>query len=110
MSAPCSPVQAIVRVRLAPRLPVQAFEQWVRASRPVLDGVLVTGDVDYELRLECRSFADLGDALTRIYGYPGVEVASAGLVLREVTGPAARRRGRQHGCWDEVTMRRQRTM
>ena len=31
-----SPVLAIVRVRLAPRLPWQAFEQWLRAIPTVL--------------------------------------------------------------------------
>jgi hypothetical protein len=110
--AACSPVQAIVRVRLAPRLQFQAFERWLRAIPPVLDAVLVTGDVDYELRLECRSFADLGDVLTRICGYPGVEVASVGLVLHEVAGLGGHRHRNEHrhGHMDGVTLRRQRMM
>ena len=103
-------MRAVVRVRLAPQLPLAAFERWLRASRPVQDAVLVTGDVDYELRLECRGFADLGDALTRICGYPGVEVASTGLVLREVAGLGARARAHRHVNRDEVTMRRLPTM
>ena len=45
-----SPVRAVVRVRLAPCLQWQAFEQWLRAIPSVLHAVLVTGDDDYEVR------------------------------------------------------------
>jgi DNA-binding Lrp family transcriptional regulator len=100
-----SPVQAIVRVRLAPCLPDQVFEQWLRAIPAVLDAVLVTGDIDYELRLDCRSLADLGDVLTQIRGCRGVEVDSTALVLHEVTGL-----GRRPMAPDEVTLRRVRSM
>lgn len=117
MSPAHPPVQAIIRVRLAPRLEIRAFERWLRASRPVQHAVLVTGDADCELRLECRSFADLGDCVTRVCGYPGVEVVSTGLVLREVTGldrhkrerRYANRRLNRHVNGDEVTLR-QRTV
>jgi DNA-binding Lrp family transcriptional regulator len=93
MSMPMrSPVQAIVRVRLAPQVDSQAFEWWLRAIRAVLSAVLVTGDVDYELQLDCRSIADLGDVLTRIRGYRGIEVDSTALVLHEVAGLGRRER------------------
>jgi Lrp/AsnC ligand binding domain len=95
-------MQAIVRIRVAPGPRSQAFERWLRAIPAVLHAVLVTGDVDYELQLECHSLADLGDALTRIRCYPGVEVDSAALVLREVAGLGRRR----HIIPDEVTPRR----
>jgi hypothetical protein len=100
-----SSVQAIVRVRLAPCLPCQAFEQWLRAIPAVLHADLVTGDVDYELRLDCLSFADLGDVLTRIRGCRGAEVDSTAIVLHEVTGL-----GRRQIVPDEVTLRRVRNM
>ena len=45
-----SPVLAIVRVRLTPRLPWQAFEQWLRAIPAVLHAAFVTGDDDYEVQ------------------------------------------------------------
>jgi len=100
------PVQAIVRVRLAPRVQSHQFEWWLRTVPAMLSAVLVTGDADYELRLDCRSFADLGDALTRICGYPGVELVSTALVLREVPGLGQRR----HVTQDGVTTRRLHTM
>jgi hypothetical protein len=90
------PVQATVRVRLAPALAIKDFERWLRASRPVLDAALITGDADYELRIECRNFADLGDSLTRVCGYPGVQVVSAGLVLHEVPGLERHNRAHRH--------------
>ena len=58
------------------------------------------------MQLDCRGFADLGDVLTRIGGYPGVEVVAIALVLHEVTGLGQRR----NAIPDEVTMRRLHTM
>ena len=74
-----SAVQMIVRVTLAPGRQWQAFEEWLSAMPPVLYAALVTGDADFEVRLGCSSFADLGDALTRICDYRGVHVASTAL-------------------------------
>jgi Lrp/AsnC family transcriptional regulator, leucine-responsive regulatory protein len=117
MSMPMrSSVRAIVRVRLSPRVESLAFEWWLRAIPAVLSAVLVTGDVDYELQLGCRSFADLGDVLTRIRGYRGAEVDSTALVLHEVAGLGRRERAipdqavPDQVVLDEVTLRRLRNM
>src|SRR5689334_18630661 len=99
-------VRAIVRVRLAPRLPWPAFEQWLRATPAVRCAALITGDADYEVRLDCDGYADLGEALTRICGRRGVHVVSTALVLHEVNGLGPRERA----ITDEVTMRRPGTM
>jgi hypothetical protein len=107
-----SSVRAIVRVRLAPQVDCQAFEWWLRAVPAVLSALLVTGDVDYELQLGCRGIADLGDVLTRIRGYRGVEVDSTALVLHEVAGLGWRERAipdqaiPDQATKDEVTLRR----
>jgi len=101
-----SPVQAIVRVRLAPCLPRQAFEQWLRAIPAVLHAVLVTGEDDYQVQVSCPSFASLGDALTQICGCAGAQVTSAALILHEVPGLGLRRQA----IPDEVTTRRLSTM
>jgi Lrp/AsnC family transcriptional regulator, leucine-responsive regulatory protein len=104
-------MRAIVRVRLAPWVECRAFEWWLRAIPAVLSAVLVTGDVDYELQLDCRNFADLGDVLTRIRGYRGIEVDSTALVLHEVAGLGQHERtGLDVAIPDEVTLRRLRNM
>jgi Lrp/AsnC ligand binding domain len=100
-----SSVQVIVRIRLDPGQQWQAFEEWLSARPPVLYAALVTGDADFEVWLGCSSFADLGDALTRICDYRGVRVTSTALVLHEVPALGSRR-----GTPDEVTMRRPGTM
>jgi DNA-binding Lrp family transcriptional regulator len=100
------PVQAIVRVKLAPCLRSQAFEQSLRAIPSVLRAALVTGEVDYEVQLDCPSLADLGDVLSRIRGCEGVHVASTALVLHEVAGLSLNRQA----IPDEVTMQRLDTM
>jgi hypothetical protein len=101
-----TPVQVIVRVRLAPCLPLPDFEQWLRAIPSVLYAALITGDADYEVQVNCDSFADLGDALTVICGCQGVQVASTALILHEVSGLGLRRQA----VPDEVTLRRLGTM
>jgi hypothetical protein len=75
-----SPVQAIVRIRLAPWLRCQAFQRWLRATPAVLHAALVTGEADCELRVDCPSFTDLGDVLTRVCECQGVELESTALV------------------------------
>jgi DNA-binding Lrp family transcriptional regulator len=104
--AAAAPVQAIVRVKLAPCLRWQTFEQWLRVIPSVLGAALVTGEVDYEVQLDCPSFADLRDVLARIRGCEGVQVASTALVLHEVAGLGVNRQA----IPDEVTMRRLGTM
>ena len=89
---------------------------WLRAVPVVLSAVLVTGDVDYELELGCQNFDALGDVLTRIRAYRGVEVDSTALVLHEVTGLGRRKRAipdqviPDQATKDEVTLRRLRNM
>jgi DNA-binding Lrp family transcriptional regulator len=104
--AAAAPVQAIVRVKLAPGLRWQVFEQWLRVIPSVQGAVLVTGEVDYEVQLNCPGFADLADVINRIRGCEGVQVASTALVLHEVAGLGVNRQA----VPDEVTMRRLGTM
>ena len=97
-----APVQAIVRVKLAPCLRPQAFDQWLRTIPSVLRAAHVTGEVDYEVQLHCPSLADLGDVLSQIRSCEGVYVASTALVLHEVAGLSLDR----PAIPDEVTMQR----
>jgi DNA-binding Lrp family transcriptional regulator len=88
-----SPVQAVVRVRLAPGASRREFEQYLGKLACVRCAWQVTGDVDYELLAACPVVADLDDLLACLRGCSGTEVASTELVLRELRGPAA---GRAH--------------
>jgi DNA-binding Lrp family transcriptional regulator len=81
-------VQAIARVRLPPGASRPLFEKQLQAIPGVRTAWHVTGDFDYEMRLTCRSFADLGSVLHDLRHCCDAEVASAGLVLGEVTGLA----------------------
>jgi len=85
-------VQAIAWVRLAPYLSRQVFEAHLRTIPAVRSAVHIIGDVDYELRLECRDLADLEVALGSLRGCRGTEVASSALVLGEIEGLGRRAR------------------
>jgi hypothetical protein len=54
----CGSAQALARVRLAPFLSRQVFERQLRTIPAVRSALYVIGDVDYELRLECRAIAE----------------------------------------------------
>jgi Lrp/AsnC ligand binding domain len=82
----CGPVQALVRVRLAPYLLRRAFEQNLRDIPAVRSAVHILGDVDYELRLECRDLAHLAVVLSTLRAGRGTEVVSTALVLGDVAG------------------------
>ena len=99
------PVQAIVRVRLAPCLSPQVFERQLRALPAVRSAVRVIGDVDYELRLECRDLAYLEVTLTTLRAFRGTEVASTALVAGDVAGLG--RRARPVADWETAPRPRQ---
>jgi hypothetical protein len=82
----CGSVQALVRVRLAPYLLRQTFEQDLRDIPAVRSAVHILGDVDYELRLECHDLAHLAVVLTSLRSCRGTEVVSTALVLGDVAG------------------------
>ena len=85
-SVPTGPVQAIARVRLPPGASRPLFEKQLQAIPGLLAAWHLTGDFDYEMRLTCGSFAALGSVLHDLRHCCDAEVASAGLVLGEVTG------------------------
>lgn len=80
------PVQAIVRVRLAPSASRPDFERYLRTIPAVLSAWQVAGDVDYELRLGCEDIAGLDAVLTAMRRCGSAEGTTTGLVLREVPG------------------------
>jgi hypothetical protein len=101
----CGPVQAIVRVRLAPHLSRAMFEAHLRTIPAVRSASHVIGDVDYEVRLECRDLADMGVVLGSLRGCRGTEVVSTALVLAEVEGLG--RRARSIADWGTAPRPRQ---
>jgi DNA-binding Lrp family transcriptional regulator len=101
----CGSVQAVVRVRLAPYLSREMFEAHLRTIPAVRSALFVIGDVDYEVRLDCRDVADLGVVLSSLRGCRGTEVASTALVLGEVEGLG--RRARSIADWGTAPRPRQ---
>ena len=88
----CGSVHATARVRLAPCLSRQVFEPHLRTIPAVRSAADVIGDVDYELRLECRDLAHLGFVLASLRPFQGTEVVSTALVLGDVEGLGRRAR------------------
>jgi Lrp/AsnC family transcriptional regulator, leucine-responsive regulatory protein len=79
-------VRAIARIRLAPAASREIFEKQLREIPAVLAAWHVTGDVDYEALITCPDLATLGVVLGELRHCCGGELASAELVLNEVTG------------------------
>jgi hypothetical protein len=78
-----SPVEALVRVRLASRTGPELFETWL-LDRPAVAGVWsLTGDFDYEVRLACPDLEGLTGEL-RAMRQCGAEQTDTCLLLREI--------------------------
>ena len=78
-----SPVEALVRVRLASRTGPELFETWL-LGRPAVTGLWsLTGDFDYEVRLACPDLEDLTGELHAMRQY-GAEQTDTSLLLREI--------------------------
>jgi DNA-binding Lrp family transcriptional regulator len=83
-AAASSPVQAIVRIRLATTADPDAFEGWLRRREVVSGAWALSGDHDYEVRLACPDLRELTAELRRIRQHGGAEETTTCLLLRDV--------------------------
>jgi DNA-binding Lrp family transcriptional regulator len=77
-----SALEALVRVRLVGGAEHEPFEKHLRADPSVVDAWRLAGDCDYEVRLTCRSLADLDNAVGELRDAGGH--TSTTLVLHRV--------------------------
>ena len=82
--APAVPasLEALVRVRLVGGAEHEAFEKHLRTDLAVVDAWRLAGDCDYEVRLTCRTLADLDGAVNELRAVGGH--TSTTLVLHRV--------------------------
>ena len=75
-------LEALVRVRLVGGASHEAFEKHLRTDPAVVDAWRLAGDCDYEVRLTCRTLADLDGAVNDLRAASGH--TSTTLVLHRV--------------------------
>jgi DNA-binding Lrp family transcriptional regulator len=75
-------LEALVRVRLAGGAEHEQFEKHLRTDTAVVDAWRLAGDCDYEVRLTCRTLADLDSAVNELRSAGGH--TSTTLVLHRV--------------------------
>ena len=75
-------LQALVRVQLRPGVEPGGFEPHLRAGAAVAEAWRLAGDCDFEVRVACRSVADLDAVVTVLRDAGGI--TSTILVLRRV--------------------------
>ncbi len=75
-------LQALVRVQLRPGVEPGCFEAHLRAGAAVAEAWRLAGDCDFEVRLSCRSLADLDAAVAELRDAGGI--TSTILVLHRV--------------------------
>lgn len=78
------PVQAVVRVGLAPTTERPIFEKWLSGRSAVTAAWRLAGDADYVVHLACRDVADLDEELTELKEHGGAERTSTSMVLHPV--------------------------
>jgi Lrp/AsnC family leucine-responsive transcriptional regulator len=77
-----SALHALVRVQLASDVEPGDFEAHLHAEAAVAEAWRLTGDCDYEVRLACRSLADLNTVVTELRDVGGL--TSTTLILHRV--------------------------
>ncbi|WP_053205307.1 Lrp/AsnC family transcriptional regulator [Jiangella muralis] len=78
------PVQAVVRVGLAPATERPIFEKWLSGRAAVTAAWQLAGDDDYLVQLACRDVAGLDDELCELTAHGGAERTSTSIVLHAV--------------------------
>ena len=75
-------LDALVRVRMTAGVDPDCFEACLRAEAGIAEAWRLAGDCDFEVRLSCRSLADLDTMVAQLRGAGGI--TSTILVLRRV--------------------------
>jgi Lrp/AsnC ligand binding domain len=76
------PLNALVRVQMTAGIDPDRFEAYLRDEAVVAEAWRLAGDCDFEIRLSCRSLADL-DAVVAQFRDAGA-ITSTTLVLHRV--------------------------
>lgn len=76
------PLDALVRVQMTAGVDPDCFETRLRAEADVAEAWRLAGDCDFEIRLSCRSLADLDATVAQLRDAGGI--TSTILVLHRV--------------------------
>ena len=82
MRGGAQPLHALVRVRMTAGIDPDYFEAYLRDEAGIAEAWRLAGDSDFEIRLSCRSLADL-DAVVAQFRDAGA-ITSTTLVLHRV--------------------------
>ena len=75
-------LDALVRVRMTAGVDPDCFETRLRAGAEIAEAWRLAGDCDFEIRLSCRTLADLDAMVAQLRGAGGI--TSTILVLHRV--------------------------
>ncbi|MBB5790834.1 Lrp/AsnC family transcriptional regulator [Jiangella mangrovi] len=78
------PVQAVVRVGLAPATDRPIFEKWLSGRSAVTAAWQLAGDADYVVHLACHDIAGLDEELNELKERGGAATTSTSMVLHAV--------------------------
>ena len=82
MRCGAEPLHALVRVRMTAGIDPDRFEEYLRDEAGIAEAWRLAGDSDFEIRLSCRSLADLDAVVAQFCNAGGI--TSTTLVLHRV--------------------------
>ena len=82
MKGGAQPLHALVRVRMTDGIDPDRFEAYLRHEAGIAEAWRLAGDCDFEIRLSCRSLADLDATVAQFRNAGGI--TSTILVLHRV--------------------------
>lgn len=79
-------LQAYIDVRLRPGTSAQSFESVAMKLPGVLSASILTGALDFRLRVACRDQSDLAHLIETLRSRAGVQSTNSTVILRETIG------------------------
>jgi Lrp/AsnC family leucine-responsive transcriptional regulator len=82
-------LQAYIDVRLRPGTSAQNFEAVAMKLPGVISAAILTGALDFRLRVACRGQSELVQLIETLRSRAGVQETNSTVILRELTGNAS---------------------
>ncbi len=80
-------VEAFVDVKLQPSTTAKSFESVIAQLPGIMSATVLTGDVDFRLRVSCKDHHDLSILIETLRERAGVQETNSSVIVREIEMP-----------------------
>ena len=81
------PAEAYIDVKLSPGTTAESFQEAITRLTGVVSAAVLTGSVDFRLRVACKGHADVVRLVEALRERAGVQETNTSMILREIEMP-----------------------